>query len=104
MFLLRNATSLQREATENARAFLIKQLPMPHDAFVTFVKQSGFICNRGECHYTKARPPIPCAPTLRVSIEMLVGENKEGMVSESDLDIAAMIIEDGPDNRGCFPL
>lgn len=105
----KNASSLQKLTSERARAFFAKSLPLSLSNFKQFMKETGFQCDLhglSECHYTKARPPIPCTPSLRVSVEVFYGAGQSGLVEERNLDIAAMIVEDDAptDDRGCFPL
>jgi hypothetical protein len=104
-----NPSSLQKLTTERARAFFAKSLPLSLPNFKQFMKNDGFVCDLhglNECHYTRARPPMPCTPSLRVSVEVFYGTSQGGVVEENNLDVAAMIIEDDAvaDDRGCFPL
>jgi len=108
-FVTENANTIQKRATENARSYLTQSLPMSPSDFMRFMKDNGFVCDRHgepECHYTKARPPAECTPSLRVSVEVYYRVGSDGTVNDKSLDIAAMIVEDeaAADERGCFPL
>jgi hypothetical protein len=112
------ATALQRVYSRRAREFLAAALPLTVDDFKEQLIKSGFQCviqeNRWDCTYTKSRPPRPCVVSYWVSVEVdfpyqLETQPPGGnnlMVSERDIDVAAMAVPDPdhPDSRGCLPL
>jgi hypothetical protein len=103
----------QKAATERARAYITKSLPAHSDDFIRNLEQQSFFCSvHGdalyECIYSKAQPRVPCATSLRVSVQLDFPYEPERpiTISKDDIDVAAFVVGDGShiDNRGCFPL
>jgi hypothetical protein len=106
------ATAGQQQATAQVRAYLMTLLPSTPDSFTERLMQQSFSCgtydleNVRECFYTRARPPVSCATSLRVSVEVDFPNSKDsdGTISPGDIDVAVMVTPDleHHDDRGCL--